>query len=370
MFTPTGAAALLREPVELLFNGTMPLESQVRRSHLDLVEEQLFEASDHIGRVRVVERFLLQQLRARTPDTLVAFALDRIRRSRGTLRIDSLARHTGLSQSALERRFRNEIGASPKKFAALVRLRHVIRLRRAGARLVSLRSHTPRATPISRISSRTSSASRARHPRPSSRPRRPSVDPGRILAARRICTSAKGAAGAKVVSMKITAPRFFFSRRMVPRMRLIAYGVAIAFSVTASTAQSTSHTQTEGAPMKEFAFIFRQTVKTLTPEQQKQRAEEAREWAVRLRDEGHKMNPHLLASETYLIPPESAPSSNGHALTGDPIVALLLIDFPSFEEAKKAAQSHPGLHYGVSIEIREATAPPAVPTAAQAASHQ
>ena len=138
MFTPTGAASLLREPVKHLFNSTMPLEHQVRRSHLDLVEEQLFEASDHIGRVRVVERFLLQQLRNRNPDGLVALAVECICRSRGSLRIDSLARYTGLSQSALERRFRSEIGASPKKFAALIRLRHVVRLRRAGVSLTDI----------------------------------------------------------------------------------------------------------------------------------------------------------------------------------------------------------------------------------------
>ena len=44
----------------------------------------------------------------------------------------------GLSQSALERRFRREVGASPKKFAALVRLRHVVRLRRAGVSLTDI----------------------------------------------------------------------------------------------------------------------------------------------------------------------------------------------------------------------------------------
>jgi AraC-like DNA-binding protein len=44
----------------------------------------------------------------------------------------------GLSQSALERRFRREVGASPKKCAALVRLRHVVRLRRAGVSLTDI----------------------------------------------------------------------------------------------------------------------------------------------------------------------------------------------------------------------------------------
>ena len=113
--------------------------------------------------------------------------------------------------------------------------------------------------------------------------------------------------------------------------------------------------------MKEFAFIFRQTPHPLTPEQQKQRAEEVRAWAVRLRDDGHNMNPHLLGPESYFVSPDQALSSNGHVKAEDPVVALLLIDFPSFEEAKKAAQSHPGLRYGISIEIREATAPAPVP---------
>jgi AraC-like DNA-binding protein len=138
MFTPTGAAALLREPVEHLFNGTIPLDSQVRRSQMSLVEEQLFESSHHLERIEVVERFLLEQLRKRTPDPVVAAAVHSIRATQGSLRIDRLARHTGLSQSALERRFRREVGASPKKFAALVRLRHVVRLRRAGVSLTEI----------------------------------------------------------------------------------------------------------------------------------------------------------------------------------------------------------------------------------------
>ena len=132
IFTATGAAAFLREPVEHLFNGTMPLEYQVRRSQLDLVEEQISEPSDHVRRVQVLEQFLMQQIQNRIPDPLVAVAVHRIRTTRGSLRIDHLARHTGLSQSALERRFRREVGTSPKKFAALVRLRHVVGLRRAG----------------------------------------------------------------------------------------------------------------------------------------------------------------------------------------------------------------------------------------------
>lgn len=51
----------------------------------------------------------------------------------GAKRIDDLTRYIGLSQSALERRFRRVVGISPKKFASLVRLRRAVRLRAAGA---------------------------------------------------------------------------------------------------------------------------------------------------------------------------------------------------------------------------------------------
>ena len=138
IFTPAGAAALLREPVAHLFNGLMPFEHQVRSSQLDLIEEQISESSHHAGRIQVLEQFLMQQIQERAPDPLVASAIHRIRTTRGSIRIDHLARYTGLSQSALERRFRREVGTSPKKFAALVRLRHVVRLRRAGASLTDI----------------------------------------------------------------------------------------------------------------------------------------------------------------------------------------------------------------------------------------
>ena len=133
MFTATGARAFLREPIENLFNGTLAMEHEARRSELGLVEEQLLGAVRDDERVRVVERFLRERTRERATDSVVSEVVDRIRRTKGSLRIDKLAREVALSQSALERRFRRAVGTSPKKFAALIRLRNVVRMRRAGA---------------------------------------------------------------------------------------------------------------------------------------------------------------------------------------------------------------------------------------------
>lgn len=141
MFTPTGAAAFLREPVANLFNNAMPFEQQVHRSQLDLVEEQLAESNHDLQRVQRLEQFLLNELRLREPDMLVSAAVAGIRRAWGSLRIALLADRLGFSQSALERRFQRAVGITPKKFAAIVRLRHVVRLRHEGASLTAI-AHT------------------------------------------------------------------------------------------------------------------------------------------------------------------------------------------------------------------------------------
>jgi AraC-like DNA-binding protein len=139
VFTATGAAALLRQPLDELLNGTFALDEilgssgKVRRVH-----EQVDEAQNHARRIEAVENFLLARLPNARPDIFVSAAVAKIEEAQGILRIDQLARCVGLSQSALERRFRSVAGASPKTFASIVRLRRVLRLRKKGADFTSI----------------------------------------------------------------------------------------------------------------------------------------------------------------------------------------------------------------------------------------
>ena len=142
VFTEAGASAFVREPLDRLFNRTMPMDLFQRRSRLDEVREQLMEAGENVGRVDVVERFLLGRLRSETtdarPDPVTEAAAAHIRRRHGAVRMEEMARVMGLSLSALERRFRRRVGAPPRKFASIVRMRHVLRLQRAGGSLTEI----------------------------------------------------------------------------------------------------------------------------------------------------------------------------------------------------------------------------------------
>jgi AraC-like DNA-binding protein len=137
-FTDVGAAAFLREPLDLLFNTMMPLGNLLQRSQVQEVHEQLVDARDHARRKEILERFLLGRLRSEAPDSVATAAAARIKERHGAVRMEELARDAGLSLSALERRFRKMVGASPRKFASIVRLRQVLKLRNGAGTLTEI----------------------------------------------------------------------------------------------------------------------------------------------------------------------------------------------------------------------------------------
>jgi AraC-like DNA-binding protein len=133
-FTATGAAGLLRDSLEEFVNRTADLTAALDDAK-DFAElpEQLTVQRNHRQRLALVGEVLLRHFRDVRPDPLVQAAAEAIARVQGMIRVTELTRQVGLSQSALERRFRRVIGVSPRKFASLVRLRHAVRLRETGA---------------------------------------------------------------------------------------------------------------------------------------------------------------------------------------------------------------------------------------------
>ena len=73
-----------------------------------------------------MENFLISKLNSNLPDLLVMSAISMIYKSKGNIRIKELLNELHISQSALEKRFRQVVGASPKKFASIVRLKNTI----------------------------------------------------------------------------------------------------------------------------------------------------------------------------------------------------------------------------------------------------
>ncbi len=125
-FKAGGAAAFFRQPLHELFRESVSLDNFMLRSELLLLEEQLCEGRDGKARINIVERFLLQRMNVTPPDQLIVTALSLIHKAKGIIRIQELARQLHTSQSPLEKKFRAVVGASPKKFASIIRMKNAI----------------------------------------------------------------------------------------------------------------------------------------------------------------------------------------------------------------------------------------------------
>lgn len=126
VFRENGAARFLRNPLNDLFGESLSLEHFFDRNLLAALEEQLVGATTDDARINLVETFLIGHLDERPADLLVSRALAYIHQSNGTIRMSELASMLHTSASPLEKRFRQEVGASPKKFATIVRARSVL----------------------------------------------------------------------------------------------------------------------------------------------------------------------------------------------------------------------------------------------------
>jgi len=138
LFHPGGAAQFFSEPLHQLFGATVALDELLPRAEVDRVCTCVTEAADDAERVAAVEALLVARLRPRPPDPVVAAALRAIADAHGAVQIRALARRLAISQDPLEKRFRRSVGASPKQFASLLRVRHAIDAYRPGARLTHL----------------------------------------------------------------------------------------------------------------------------------------------------------------------------------------------------------------------------------------
>jgi len=136
-FTELGAAAFLDVPLHHLFGKIVPLDQLLPPTAVAQLVEEVRQASTAAGRVHALEQFLTARLRPRS-DRLVAAATRALRESRGCARIATVARDLGVSQDLLEKRFRRQVGATPKQFASILRFRQAVAVHRPGRDLGTL----------------------------------------------------------------------------------------------------------------------------------------------------------------------------------------------------------------------------------------
>lgn len=125
-FTETGFAHFASHPANELFNLSISLDNIFNKSKVKEVEEKLSLSITDKQRIKIVEQFLLSQLKDIQADKLIVEAVKLIYQSKGAIRIKELNEKLFISQSPFEKRFRKVVGTTPKKFASIIRFNTVL----------------------------------------------------------------------------------------------------------------------------------------------------------------------------------------------------------------------------------------------------
>jgi AraC-like DNA-binding protein len=137
-FNAGGAAAFFKQPMHELFRHSVSLDNFMLRSELLVLEERICEAEKDEKRINIIERFLLSRMKQDVVDPLVASAISLIYQNKAMIRMSNLVKQLHTSQSVLEKKFRKVAGASPKKFASIVRFKHTLLNYKAASSLTEL----------------------------------------------------------------------------------------------------------------------------------------------------------------------------------------------------------------------------------------
>lgn len=125
-FTEVGFTHFASQPANELFNLSLSLKDIFDKSSVNEIEEKLACANTDKQRIKIVEQFLLSQLKNTQTDKLIIEAVKLFYQSNGTIRIKEMNEKLFISQSPFEKRFRKIVGTTPKKFASIIRFNKIL----------------------------------------------------------------------------------------------------------------------------------------------------------------------------------------------------------------------------------------------------
>ena len=126
-FRPGGARPFVQAPASEFVNLGAPLEALWGPSGADL-SDRLYETEGDEARAKLLfDELIARRAESAPPDAVVLGASELIEGSSGSVSVDELRRALYVSERTLERRFRSEVGLSPKQATRIARFQAATR---------------------------------------------------------------------------------------------------------------------------------------------------------------------------------------------------------------------------------------------------
>lgn len=123
---PAGAYALLGMPMSELSNGVVELADLSEPRYL-VTHALLLETASRAARFELLEALMRERVaRGVRVRPFIRWATARIDRAHGSVRILALCRELGVSRKHLSQCFRQQVGVTPKQYAAVARFQRLV----------------------------------------------------------------------------------------------------------------------------------------------------------------------------------------------------------------------------------------------------
>ncbi|MEO7047219.1 MAG: helix-turn-helix domain-containing protein, partial [Ferruginibacter sp.] len=105
------------------FENFIPLDDVFDSKQILFLEKQFEKKPKYKHIIGIIEKFLIQEIQWLETNELIKVALQRIIEADGDISIKSLINELPMRRDSFEKRFRAQVGTSPKQFSNIVRFR-------------------------------------------------------------------------------------------------------------------------------------------------------------------------------------------------------------------------------------------------------
>jgi hypothetical protein len=130
----------------------------------------------------------------------------------------------------------------------------------------------------------------------------------------------------------------------------------LTFALLVFAPLSLTRAQSQEKPMHHYVMIFR-TTRPFTAEEQQIRGRDIQHWVAQVTAMGIQLDPRNLGDTVANLSQVDGETVNHTDPTDHSLVTLVYFDAPDNAKALEVARSHPGPHYGVTLELREWSTP-------------
>ncbi|HGY54800.1 MAG TPA: AraC family transcriptional regulator [Caldithrix abyssi] len=128
-FYPYGFANFVTIPLKNLVNKETPIKLLFGDKIAKELEQDIIQAKDTKQRVEIIENFLFEQLKdTSTIEKIVKSTVDILFLTKGNISITNALKEDLSARRQLERKFKKQIGISPKQLAKVIRLQTALKL--------------------------------------------------------------------------------------------------------------------------------------------------------------------------------------------------------------------------------------------------